>query len=1071
MHLLAKISWKSALPTLALALLLSLVAVPAAFAQGVTTGSISGLVTDADGTTALPGAIVTAVHVPTGTRYNTVTRADGRFRILGVRVGGPYTVTASLDGFRPQEDRDLFVQLGEDLFLDFQLQLETVEETLTVVGTSNPLINPNKTGSTSQVGEEAIVTLPTLSRGLEDFTRTNPFFANAAENENPEAISVAGRSGRYNNIQIDGSVNNDLFGLAGQGTPGGQTETQPISIDAIQEIQLVLAPFDVRQGGFTGGGVNAITKSGSNQFNGSIYYFNRDQSLVGDLGEREFGDFSEDQYGFSIGGPISRDKVFFFVNAEKSDKTTPTGWSIDGSGGLAFGGNRNAEVLAGANLFRQALIDRYGYDPGGVGQDSRDTTSDKIFARLDFNLGASHTLTLRHNYIDAGNDVNFPGSRTFEFPSEAYLITNKTNSTVAQLNSVISPTMFNELRLANQTIKDRRGPRNGINFPWIEIENVIPGTGLEFEAGTEPFSTRNALDQDILELTDDFTWILGNHSITLGTHNEFFTFDNLFIQNAFGAYEFSTLDDFLAGNPSRRYNYTIVPPGQSDSQKFEVNQFGFYAGDQWTPKSNLTISYGLRVDIPYFPDQPTRNPFTETTYGFRTDEIPDGEMLWSPRLGFNWDINGDGIQQLRGGAGLFAGRTPYVWISNNYARTGIEQTFLQAFGVPFVADPNNQPVVGGGSTGEFNLISPNFQFPQVWRYNLAYDRQLPWLGIVGSVEVVYSQSEKEIDYQDVNLVQTGNQPFDGRPTFARLDNSVSGAYLITNTSKGETLNAAVKLEKPFRDGWWGYVSYAYGDAKTVNDGTSSRAVSNFQFNEALDPNNAPESTSDFEVEHRFNAAISYRADWGGKGWSTTFSAFYNRQAGRPYSSIYASACPGGGQSAPGCFFGRGSVNGDGYFSNDLIYVPGGAGDVLFWDFATRGVGDAAFQASQWALLDAYISADSCLDSHRGGVAPRNCSKAPWNQSLDFRIAQDIPISRTKLQVTFDLFNLLNLIDEDSGIQRYVNFNTVSPVNYHGVQDGKPIYSLTTQGSDPDNRFETHNINSRWRARLGLRWSF
>jgi len=1043
---------------LCLALVLS---ATASYGQGVTTGGIAGVVETADDGSALPGAVVEAVHEPTGARYSGVTQASGHFRFFNVRVGGPYTVRVTMDGFAPQEKADVFVSLGETVDLTFNLQLATVEEVVTVVAETDEIINPSRTGAASNVSTEQIETLPTISRGLEDFARTNPFMTVASENEDPDAISVAGRSSRYNNIQIDGAVNNDLFGLADTGTPGGQADTSPISLDAIQELQLVVSSFDVRQGGFSGGSVNAITRSGTNDFTGSVYYFTRDQGLVGDGPDRlgEFGEFDEEQYGFRLGGPVSRDKVFFFVNGEIADETTPSGWSIDGGGGQSFA---NGDAVEEGNLFRDALIERYGYDPGALSQNIRDTPSDKFFARFDFNLTDNHLMTLRHNFVDAENDINRPGSFTYEFPSETYQFTNETNSTVLQLNSVLSSDKFNELRVNFTTIKDTRGPRNGIDFPWIEIENAVLEAGenlpigdpgrrfdLEFEAGTEPFSTQNALDQDVLEITDDFTFFRGAHTITVGTHNELFSFDNLFIQNSFGAYEFSTLDDFLLDRPARRFNYTVVPPEQDERQKFDVNQLGLYASDEWRVNNDLTLNFGLRVDVPFFPDTPTRNSFTEDTYGVRTDELPDGKELVQPRFGFNWDVEGDGRSQLRGGIGIFAGRTPYVWISNQYARTGIEQIFIQCFGVPFSPDPNNQPAdcAAQGSVGEFNLIDPNFEFPQVLRYNVAYDRELPWWGLIGSVEFLFTDSQKEIDYKDLNLVQTGTLPFDGRPVFGRLDSSVTGAYFITNTGQGEATNVAVKIEKPYRDGFSGFVSYAYGDSKTINDGTSSRAVSNFQFNEAVDPNNATESTSDFEVEHRFTASASYGFNRRTK-YPTTVSGFYNLQAGRPFSYIF------GFQAFP-------SINSDRYFSNDLLYVPAGPGDVVI-------------NGGTFEQLDAFISSEPCLASNRGGIAPRNCGRAPWSHSFDIRIAQDIPIQWSNLQLTFDVLNVLNIFDENSGVLRFAEFNAISPVDFDGFDDqGRPIYTLNSFVTDPENndKFQTHNIRSRWRAQLGVRWSF
>ncbi|MGH9382391.1 MAG: TonB-dependent receptor [Thermoanaerobaculia bacterium] len=1027
------------LAIIGLALLLSTSAV---FAQGVTSGSISGRVTDPDGE-ALPGATVTAIHEPTGTTYVAVTQTDGRFLVPSARVGGPYTVSVELEGFAPQVSQGITVSLGQATSLQVTLVMPEFGEELTVFGESD-FISASRTGTADNVREELITSLPTVERGLNDFARTNPFFTVASQNEDPNAISVVGRNPRYNNIQVDGAVNNDLFGLADTGTPGGQTGTQPISLDAIQEVELVVSDYDVRQGGFSGGAVNVVTRSGTNDWKGSVYYFTRDNDYVGDGPEElgEFGAFSEDQYGFRLGGPIKENEAFFFVNGEISEEETPTGWSIDGSTGQAFGGGA---LVDEANRFGQILMDRYGYDPGGLGELTRNRDSDKLFGRLDFNLGTSHQLTLRHNYVDAEFLINRPDDDDYEFPNEGYLIADETNSTVVQLNSVLSANAFGEARLTYQTIKDRRHGV-GQDFPHIEVFNVGPGGDFEFEAGTEEFSTFNELDQDIFELTYDLTWIRGDHNFVFGTHNELFDFRNLFIQNGFGSYEFNSLDDFAAGNASR-FDYTAIAPGQPDAQVFDVQQIGLYAGDQWRVRPDLTLFYGLRVDVPFFPDEPTRNPFTEETYGLRTDAIPDGNELWQPRLGFNWDVEGNGKSQLRGGVGVFAGRTPYVWISNNYARTGIEQLFITQRGsIDFNPDPFGQdPDLEGAAIGEFNLIDPDFEFPQELRYTLAYDRELPWWGLQGSIEALYGDTLEGLNYQNVNLVQTGTLGLDGRPVFGEVDSDVTGAFLITNSSLGDSFNVAVKVEKPYSNGLWGYLSYAYGEATVVNEGTSSRAVSNWQFQEAVDPNNPPESPSDFEVEHRINAGVSYTLNRDSR-YPTTIAAFYNRQSGRPFTYIYDF------QQFP-------SINSDAFFDNDLFYVPAAEGEVI----VTGGT---------WEQLNAYIESNECLREHRGSIAPRNCQRAPWSDSLDVRVAQDIPLKWVNLQLSVDLQNLMNLIDEDEGILEFVNFGTTDPVDFGGIDPatGKVIYELDSEVTEGTN-LSIHNVESRWRAKLGLRVSF
>lgn len=1031
--------------TLCMALLVGLwtVATPPATAQGTTTGAIAGEVVAQEDGTALPGAVVTAIHEPTGTTYSVVTRTDGRFRIPNARVGGPYTVRVSMEGFSDQEDTDLFVRLGQTTDVEFTLQLAAVEEIVTVTGESSPIINSGRTGAESNVAEEVIETLPTIARDFSDFARTNPFFSVSPDNDGEGQITVAGRNNRYNNIAIDGAVNNDLFGLSDTGSPGGQTLATPISLDAIQEFQLQVAPFDVRFGGFTGGSINAITRSGSNSFSGSVFYFTRDDGLVGDGPDtfNEFGTFEEDQYGFRLGGPIVQDKVFFFVNAEVNELAEPSGFSIGGATGQDFGNRPEAE------RFRNILIENYGFDPGGLEEQTLDTDSDKAFARFDFNLADGHQLTVRHSFLDAGIDILRPDNSTFEFPSHTHEINNETNSTVAQLNSVFGSNMFNEARLTVQTVEDLR-TGVGEPFPWIQVQ--LPG-GDEFVAGTERFSTANALDQDILEITNDFTWLLGNnHTLTLGTHNELFSFDNLFIRENFGAYEFDSLDDLEAGIASE-FNFSFSLTGDpQQAATFDSSIYSVYASDEWALRDNLTFTFGLRADIPEFPDDPTRNPLTEQFFGRRTDITPSSDPIWSPRFGFNWDPTGDGRQQVRGGVGRFAGRSPFVWLSNQYSNTGVEFGRLREFGnIEFVPDPFNQPTGDDLLTSEVDLIDPDFELPSVWRANIAYDRELPWWGLTGTAELIVAETDTDIAYENLSIVPTGETAFDGRPVFDKvLLDFFTDAIFLTNTDEGEQTSAVLKIERPYQRGVYGYASYMYNDAKGINDGDSSQARSNWRFNETPgDPNDLPLSTSDYEVEDRFNAALSYQFDVA-EGWPTTVSLFYNAQSGRPYSTTYAFN-----------FLDRATINGD-FEVNDLIFVPASADDVII----TGGT---------FSDLENYINLDDGLSNARGSIVGRNASSSPWIHSLDFRLAQGFQIGRNTFQVTFDLLNLANLLDSDSGINRFVPFSGVSPVRFDGIDEatGKPIYNLESEIFDPDDRWVIDDLRSRWRAKLGVRWTF
>ncbi len=1012
-----------------------------ALAQGVTTGALRGVVTDPNGGV-LPGATVQAELLTTGTRYQTITDEAGRFNVANARVGGPYEVVVTLPGLQPQQTSNVYVSLGEATELNFVLQLEAFTEEVVVTGT-NPLISSSRMGAASNVGAETLAALPTIGRGFEDFARTNPMITVQPDQEDgPAVISVAGRNNRYNNVQIDGAVNNDLFGLAASGTPGGQSETTTISLDAIQELQLVIAPFDVRQGGFSGGGVNAITRSGTNRLHGAVYGYYRDEDMIGSGTSEfpEFGVYTDQNYGFSLGGPIVQDRAFYFVNGDLSEREQPTGWSIDGSTGEAFA---NGTLAGDAERFRQIMAG-YGHDIGASTEYTRETNSDKIFARLDFNLSDRHNLTVRHNWVDAENLRLYPGADTYTFPAYAYNFTNETNSSVAQLDSLFGDDMFNQARVTYQTIKDRRAPVSV--FPRVSVTD-LDDDSHGFVTGSERYSTLNSLDQTIIEITDDFTMFLGDHEVVLGTHNEFFEFVNLFIENGYGAYDFFSLDDLEAGIASRYYYTYSADDDPYDT--FNAYQLGLYAGDKWRVNDRVTLTLGLRYDLPKFPDKPNRNPETEELYGYRTDEVPDGNALWSPRIGFNWDVTGEAKQQLRGGIGVFSGRSPYVWISNNYARNGIEQVAISASGeIPFNPDPFNQPTEISGaavSTQEVDLIDPDFEFPQVLRYNLAYDHSLPWWGMVASVEAVHAESMNEILYQNLNLVQDGTT-FDGRPHYAQVSTEYSGAYFLTNTSGGKQTNVSFKLEKPYSDGFWGYIAYAWGDSEVVNEGNSSRAISNWQYMESADPNNMVASRSDFEVEHRFSASASYKFNRRSK-WSTTVSGYYNHQTGRPFTVVTYSSYP--------------SFNGDYYQYNDLFYVPASADEVLI-------------QGGTWEQLDAFISMAG-LDSYRGEIAPRNASTGPWLTDFDIKLMQDIPVGYGDLQVTLDIANFLNLLDADWGHVKYMPFGNIQAVRYAGQDPatGKPIYQLRYEVSRPDEypMFTLDNVRSRWRLKLGLRWSF
>lgn len=1023
-------------------------------AQGITNAAFNGLVVDSEGNP-IGGATVTALHTPTGTVYTAFTRVDGRYNIPSVRVGGPYTVKITLDPYKPQELTGLTLKLGEDRSLKFVLSMETIVEEVTVTG-ANPIISEGRTGAAQNVSTSIIESMPSIGRSFDDFARLAP----QVDSRGSGAFSAAGKSNRYNNIQIDGAVNNDLFGLSGSGTPGLST---PISLDAVQEFQLVIAPYDVRQGGFTGSSLNAITRSGTNTFSGSAYYFGRNDSLVGDGSEdTPYGEFSEKQFGFRLGGPVIKDKLFFFVSGEMGDRTSPTTYVIDDSGNINdFGGNNVNK--ADADRFISILKNKYGYDPGGYseGYQAFDSDNQKIFARMDYNISDKHRLTLRHNFV-TGSQINNPSkasSTVFPFADVFYTLDNTTNSTVLQLSSDLGKNLFNELTLNYTTIRDKRSTED-IIFPQV---NVSISGGYRLTAGTEQYSGANGLNQDIIEITDNLTWYKGKHTFTIGTHNEIFKFKNLYIRNYYGYWEFNSLDLFEQGIASRYYHdFITANPSEKWWAEFGVVQLGAYVGDNWAVLPNLTLTIGVRADMPLIGDTPTANPLVEEIYGIKTDQTASGNIMFSPRIGFNWDVNNDKTTQVRGGIGIFSGRTPYVWISNQFSNTGMEFTRydLKSPTFAFVPDPYNQPISGPGlksGISEVDIIDENFVYPQVLRTNIAVDHELP-LGIIGTVEFIYSKNLNEIHYQNLNLQATGKTGYGGRVLYSRnVSTSFNDVIYLTNTTKGYQYSVSAQLQKNFGKSSWANLTYSYGQAKDINSGTSSQAASNFGYNPIANNPNDPELTwSNYDVRHRIGAALSLTFDFIKKA-PTTVGLFYSGRSGRPYSTTYNYS----------------DANGDYQSGNDLVYVPSGAGDVIFTNSSGVALAD---QAAAWAAMEAFLAGDPALQDARGTIIGRNASREPWNHGLDLRIAQDIPIPGLKdnrLQITLDVVNLLNLLDKDWGKLYYVSNQNMTPWTYKGIDSatGKEKIYFSAPTGDKLYRFSVSNLASRWQAQLGIRYSF
>jgi len=1018
-------------------------------AQATTTSAVSGRVTGENGQP-VAGAAVVATNTANGAVSRTVTQADGRYTISGLQPS-TYTLAVSRLGLQTSTRTGVRLTLGTTAQNDFALTSGAVAlGGITAVAERNPIISSGRTGTSSVISDSSLRRAPTLSRDLADFTRLVPQLA--VTNTSTGAVSAGGRNNRFNNLQIDGTPNNDLFGLAGSGTPAGQGGGKAITLEAIQEVQVVLAPFDVRQSGFTGASVNAVTRSGTNRFSGSITGLRRDEGLAGrfntfaDTVSRDLREFNQANYAGSFGGPIVRDKAFFFLAGEVGRRTE--------GGSYVAGTDQNAGVTqAQADLLAQQLQTLYGYDAGSSGPLTYKQPNTNIFGRLDFNLSANNRLTVRDNFVDSHRD-NIGRNSTTNYPlaNAEYQQFAKTNSFVAQLNSGFGR-FFNELRVGYLTERDHRATPGGA-FPRITV-NMGTGT-RNVIAGTENSSIANILRQNILPISDDLSFSVGAHSFNVGTDNEFFSFYNLFWQNKYGNYTFTSDSLFLAKRPAT-YQYQYLREGGNEAAEFNVRRLGAYLQDRWSLMDNLVLTLGVRLDATSFPDHPSDNPLVHQYYSNRsTSDVPGTATLFSPRVGFNWDVLGDKTTQVRGGAGIFAGRQPYVWISNLYGNTGVDfvnfRCATQAASPTFSGDPNSQPTACVGQTSPsliVNTVDPNLKPPQVARYNLGVDRQLP-LGLVATVEGLYTKTINDLYYRDLSLgVDSLHRTVEGRPL--QQINATPGlgnVFDLNNTSQGYTYSITGQLQRSFRDGWEASLAYTYGHAKDINSLTSSVAQSNYQFNLVRSNPNQPElTTSNYDYPSRLVGLVSRRFEWF-RRLPTDLTVVYIGQSGQPYSYTY-----------------NGDVNGDTWTQNDLIYIPRDSTEIRFAPTT------AISSAQSWQNFNNFVESVGCLRDHRGEVLERNTCRLPWTNRFDVKLAQNVSINRQTAQFTVDVINVGNLLNRNWGRQYFVSNQSDLVLSTSGTAvsaNGHRTYGAFGQRT---NAYQISDLDSRYQVQLGLRIGF
>jgi hypothetical protein len=1099
--------------TVAMAMALVTGASARLLAQGITTGAISGTVTDPGGAP-VEGAQIQVRNARTGASAGGITRANGQYSVQGVEPDAGYSVTVRRIGFEPITRDNRVVTLGQTTREDFQLKPQsTVLETVTISGASS-IINPSKTGTGTTVGDSLLRRLPTLNRNFADFVQLVPQVSTSTG----VGLSGGGVNIRQNAIQIDGAASGDLFGLGTTGQPGSQANAKSIPLDAVKEYQVLLSPFDVRQGNFGGLLINAVTKTGTNEFHGTTYGYTRSQSLT--RTQPYLADFKQQQYGFSLGGPIVKDHLFFFVNPEWQKLNTPATGSFLGSpDSLA----RSADVTTFANYLKAVGLT----DPGTGARVLKQNPLTNVFARVDAYLPGYTRLVLRHNYAAADN-TNFSrssgtsSSPLFGLTSNSYLFSSKTHSSVAEILTNLPSGVFNELLLNLTNTHDFRTVP--VTFPQITVRGfqTAAGTpGLAMVAGTEASSQGNKLDQRTFELTENLTIPMGaQHRVTFGTKNLFYRPINLFGQNSMGAWTFNDTTQLRLGNP---VSYSVSAPAPTDPAAglatFRANMYSFYVQDAWQHSERLLISAGVRLERPRFLDQPPENPSVLQNYGRSTSAVPSRSQV-SPRLSFNWDITGDQTNQLRGGIGYFTGTPPFVYLSNAFGNSGLSgyasltcggnatnqgnnttSTIPPPFNAANAATPPTscapfQPAVGplrpGATTAASSniaTIDPNFRFPQYQKISMGYDHRFQ-SGLVGSLEGLYTKALSNPFY--TNLALAGKQGVDrnGRILYGVLTSSGGTATTqggrqqvidVTDIHGDYTYSITGTVQKTFFDNFQGSLAYAYSHTYDVAATTSSTQGSNYRYQRDitgyLEDRSLTRGKED--MPHRIVATGTWRLKT-----LTDFSVVYVGNSGAPFDYVYG----------VGTGSGSGDANADGQSQNDLVYVPKDAHDpneILFQGF--NGVfpnmtpANAVLESQAEAdAFDRFIDRVPCLKKSRGKLLGRNACRNPWQNDVDVSVGQSLrAFGQQNLQLRLDVINFGNLLNKRWGWQNFSDQNnTCGPICSAttlltqqgnllptGVTTNSPLARGIYNFNKTMKPWNADNASSNYRMQLSLRYSF
>ncbi|MEP6683039.1 MAG: carboxypeptidase regulatory-like domain-containing protein [Parafilimonas sp.] len=1095
-----------------------------------TTSEITGVITGSSST--LQGATITAVHNPSGTKYVTTTRSDGRYNLANLKVGGPYTITVTYVGYKQEQQENVSLLLGQEFKADFTLVAEANSLTDVIVTTTNQnkVFNNSHTGTQEIVSRNQIERLPTINRSLQDFTRLTP---------QANGLAFGGQSNQYNNVTVDGANFNNSFGLSG--TLGGQTNSQPISLDAIDQIQVNLSPYDVRQGNFSGAGINTVTRSGTNTFRGTVYTYIKGQGTqgykIGDITVPK-QDFSYNLRGFSVGGPIIKNKLFFFVSGESERRTDPgTSFIANDASHQADGVSVSAANATILSDLADTLMSRFGYNPGSFQGYSYRTQSDKITAKLDFNINTSNTLTIKYNYLKSFKDqpasnsgsVNSSygraaGQYAMPFYGSGYTINNNFNIVIAELNSRFSNKASNKLQVGYTALKDFRSSLSNTQTTgkdagsYMPLVDILDGNGNPYTSfGYEQYTYGNLLNTDVFQLNDIFTFYEGAHEITVGTQNSFKKYKNGFAPAYEGVFRFNSINDFYTSlnDPSvaaARYDLSasLNADGSFPYVGPKDEEYSLFAQDKWRIKTNFTLTYGIRADLAAFQNTFAYNPVVDTLSLFynnthiNTALKPKTSLLISPRLGFNWDVFNNQSTQVRGGAGWFSGPPPFVWISNQSSNNGVLfGSISSGAGYAFNTDPNAyRNTISSPVSYSINTTDPDFKFPQVLKTSLAVDQKIPG-GFIITAEGTYNKDVNAVYFQNVDLgpvdfmINDGSglsrphystyhvYPIGGSSAASENNPNIGNVIYMKNANKGYAYTLTLQIQKTFKNL---YVNAAYTYQKSKDIMVGGSTASTMWGSKPITGNaNLPElGYSNAYLPHRVIASAYYRKEYA-KHFATSIGVLFEAAPGGVSSYIYSAGS-------------NGDINGDNQTSNDLLYIPTQAdlnnyvsNGQLEASAPTSVVTYANGVATKTSVVDprtpndianqlnSFISQDKYLSKHRGEYAQRNALIFPWFKRLDLNLTQDFYLltkdkTRHTLRFTVDIVNAGNLINKNWGAYQLPNVISLIKFDKFAADGKTPIFSFPYQNGGTLQPYTTTwkddvSMFSRWQMQIGFRYLF